>query len=512
VRAFSIRIARNDMGKTKQVSKPAGFTPEDFERLFLTADYAACRALLERAPQTDANAVRAARLDNRAGRFVDAVERLAALKPVNPRDRLERDLWLASSYAFTQDFDSASRLVERVLARTAPPDVFYYGAIYRKAHMAWVQRDLESAERLVRPVLKSPDANQRAIGRALLSWTYGSRGLVHKQIHELLLALEAFDKAEIPDAYVRLNTIFTLGAYARELPLNELADRVRAEYAALKPASGTRVEYFKLTRLVGWIEAVRGNELAAFRMFRKAAELAPTDHWRVLCMADRAYLARATGERAFASDQLHAAHELASRISWNDSTQEDRMALLNLADLFAEEDPALAHRYIALFRSLRTPMDLRMGFAADPRVRAFENFSAGLALLRLGETEDAREMLEAALETFERFEYGLRAALCALALYRAGGERRWLTLAKKRIAAWPNNWVAREVRETAPLVSRAQQPVLQLVLQGMRNAEIARALGRSPHTVRNHIAEIFKTFGVRSRSELIARLGGRKKP
>jgi DNA-binding CsgD family transcriptional regulator len=53
--------------------------------------------------------------------------------------------------------------------------------------------------------------------------------------------------------------------------------------------------------------------------------------------------------------------------------------------------------------------------------------------------------------------------------------------------------------------------VLKLLLEGKRNAEIAAALKRSPNTVRNHIAEIFKIYGVTSRAALIARLS-RKKP
>jgi hypothetical protein len=50
---------------------------------------------------------------------------------------------------------------------------------------------------------------------------------------------------------------------------------------------------------------------------------------------------------------------------------------------------------------------------------------------------------------------------------------------------------------------------LRLVLEGRRKADIAKALGKSPNTVRNHIAEIFRTFYVRSRSELIALLSRR---
>jgi len=87
--------------------------------------------------------------------------------------------------------------------------------------------------------------------------------------------------------------------------------------------------------------------------------------------------------------------------------------------------------------------------------------------------------------------------------------------ARHRIAPWPRSWIAREIssapvrKATEELVSNAQRQVLRLVLTGKRNTEIAAELGRSPNTVRNHIAEIFKAYNVRSRSELIALFSGR---
>jgi DNA-binding CsgD family transcriptional regulator len=50
----------------------------------------------------------------------------------------------------------------------------------------------------------------------------------------------------------------------------------------------------------------------------------------------------------------------------------------------------------------------------------------------------------------------------------------------------------------------AKREVLELLRSGRRNSEIARALGRSPHTVRNQLASLFQTFNVKSRAELVA--------
>ena len=48
--------------------------------------------------------------------------------------------------------------------------------------------------------------------------------------------------------------------------------------------------------------------------------------------------------------------------------------------------------------------------------------------------------------------------------------------------------------------------VLQLLVQGRRNQEIADALGYSVHTVENYMTHILTATRCRSRAELIARL------
>jgi DNA-binding CsgD family transcriptional regulator len=65
-------------------------------------------------------------------------------------------------------------------------------------------------------------------------------------------------------------------------------------------------------------------------------------------------------------------------------------------------------------------------------------------------------------------------------------------------------------------VSSAQREVLDLLLAGYSNAEIARRRGRSPRTVAHQVDTIFRRLGVGSRLELfalVARLSrGQEKP
>jgi len=57
----------------------------------------------------------------------------------------------------------------------------------------------------------------------------------------------------------------------------------------------------------------------------------------------------------------------------------------------------------------------------------------------------------------------------------------------------------------APLLSPRQLTILCLIARGWTTMQIAAELHISHHTVAQHIADMLRRFGARSRSELIAR-------
>lgn len=65
-------------------------------------------------------------------------------------------------------------------------------------------------------------------------------------------------------------------------------------------------------------------------------------------------------------------------------------------------------------------------------------------------------------------------------------------------------WPAPGDRPKAPELTQAEREVLELVLAGLSNAEIGSRRGRSPRTVANQIASLFRRLGVASRLELFA--------
>ncbi len=456
--------------------------------------------------------IAAARLALREQRYVDAIGILSDVSAVSDDGRAARDVLLGAALALTRDYAAGNRLIERALSELTPDDPWYYHAIDYKGMIAWIRQDHAQAQEAAAVELLSPDNNNRARARILLSWIALRRGEVFRQVDELQKALDELDGAQMADNFLRGNALYTLAVLCRELPLTGVAERVRSLYQSLPWTASLRLERFHVIRLLAAIDELDGNELAAFSGFRKAARLAPSEHWSVLCYLDRALLAKNTGEMAFATEQLQEAHEIAQRLSWN-VAGEERSALLVLAELFAYDDPAIAEQYLARFRTLTTSVIPILTYGTDPRAKGFEAYSQGVAWMRLGDLGEAKTALSEAWSIFEGFNYAWRAALCASALYEVTNDRRWMQRAVQKIEPWPRSWIARRVADgtnAAALrlhrVPPAKRQVLELVRAGKRNSEIAGALGRSPHTVRNQLSELFTTFNVKSRAELVAAL------
>ena len=487
----------------------------DFDRALKSADFEFCHQAID-ADESPQGRVRAARLALRERRFLDAIGLLSDFPNDPHRARLARDIILGAALGSTRDYTAGRRLIDRALADLGPRDELYEEAYYYKSAIAWMQHEHREAQESAGILLESADPNNRARARIVLSWIALRRGDVLRQVDELQQAMDELDSAGAPDQYIRANALFTLALLCRELPMVELSRRVRRTFEDLPWTPGLQLERFQVTRFLATVNELEGDELAAFAGFKAATRLAPSEYWNVLCLLDRATLAKNTGEPAFAAEQLNEAHEIARMLSWSDVTGEERSALLVLAELFADENVAVAEQYLALFRSLGESVIPQLSYGTDPRVRGFAAYSQGLTWLRLGDVEQGKITLAQAWEIFDDFNYAWRAALCALRLYEATQDRRWIMRAAHKIEPWPRSWISRQIREatSAPSIPLQQIPpakrkVLELVRAGRRNSEIADILGRSPNTIRNQVAELFATFNVRSRAELVAVLSRR---
>lgn len=65
-----------------------------------------------------------------------------------------------------------------------------------------------------------------------------------------------------------------------------------------------------------------------------------------------------------------------------------------------------------------------------------------------------------------------------------------------------------EARAQRPAMTLAEREITTDVLAGLSTAEIARRRGRSPRTIANQLASIYRKLGVASRAELAVLLFG----
>lgn len=83
-------------------------------------------------------------------------------------------------------------------------------------------------------------------------------------------------------------------------------------------------------------------------------------------------------------------------------------------------------------------------------------------------------------------------------------EENWLALSNKRRELPPGR--ARFDAPSEVSLSSRQWQIVREVRLGKSNAQIGEALGISPVTVGAHLTKIYRAFGVRGRSALLARL------
>jgi len=64
---------------------------------------------------------------------------------------------------------------------------------------------------------------------------------------------------------------------------------------------------------------------------------------------------------------------------------------------------------------------------------------------------------------------------------------------------------AADERPMMSLLTRRMRQILELLVQGQSEKEVAHHLGLSPHTVHIHVTRMYTRLGVNSRAELLAR-------
>lgn len=488
--------------------------------LFSRAEFAAAADVYDRAidegsaPSADDDLLRARLLlkqdENRAVAFL--IRRPPRSSGGQQRGRWE--LWLAVGYARMRDFERADHhfeLARRLL--TAAEDKAQLA--YQLARRLMLEGKLEDAWRYADEMSVDRSQETKIRREMLRSFIFCQQERYRESAEATIDAIRLMGKnrdAFLEEWYFAVQNIATLG---RELSFEEAAEVARREVDAdVHWSQAHRTQRFQALKAVGWSCALRGDMLGCFRYLRLAERVIPSDAYKAILLLDRAHFARIVGEQNWALDEIAKAENIAESVDWKALGGEERVGLLLLAEATATIDRERARYYLARYKALdkmRSPVYL---FAFDHRLEGYAAYAEGVVRAAAGDDAGAEESLRKAWSVFDRIGYDWRAARAAQRLFEVTKKDRWRHLAEDKLEAFPQSWLARELRRPAPSIPTVKLPPMQykvfaMLCQKMTTAEIAEKLGLSQHTVRNHLKAVFRAYGVNNRAALVAEVATR---
>ncbi len=246
---------------------------------------------------------------------------------------------------------------------------------YYEGVFAWSARNLDAASRHARAALNETTLSVHARALELLGAIAASSGNYLGQADYLERALTHIESFSERDVWVEAHILYNLSILVRELHLDPIVDRLGRRMESLPWTDETAVPRFEALRHVAWCNALSGNHVKAFRLLRESAEIAPTIPWRIFAFLDRSMLAREIGEAVFAEDEMQGAEAIADGFDWNASSGDERLALLQLAELTAQRAPERAQHHVERYRAIKRKMSALHAFRADRRLRALECYA-----------------------------------------------------------------------------------------------------------------------------------------
>jgi DNA-binding CsgD family transcriptional regulator len=488
----------------------------EMQRLFNSAHYTSAAELYDRVvdegerPGNDAVLLRARLYLKTDSKQIIPFLLKEELRKPTAAQVARRAMYLGMGYSRLGEFDEADKhfvTAKRVFRKG--PALGELAAHLTRRYLE--QRDLESAEQWQRRSLVDRSLQGKIRSEHLASYILARRERYREQAETLIKVLDLMGDRREEFAEDWYPAVHTLAVLARELPFPEAARRAKDEVdVPIKLSSDFAVTRLQALKGVAWCQALDGDELSCLRYLRLAQNSAVASPWRVMLYLDRSYFASNVGEQKWAANEFFAAEDLAEGIAWDDTSGEERVALLLLAELATIHAPKRAPFYVARFNSLGKLRTTSVHFAFDDRLQAMAAYTAGIVKLASADDESAEEQLRIAWTTFDRIGYNVRAALAAMALYRATSKTRWLHLAEDKLEHYPRSWLVRKLGQAAfkarpatEMLSKMQGKVLHLVCEGLSTDDMAERLGLSRNTILNHLKLVYRKLGVNSRGALV---------
>jgi DNA-binding CsgD family transcriptional regulator len=447
----------------------------------------------------------------RLGKYDEALDDVVELRPTTP----DEDALLRALESVCHSLRGAPEMARRVLAKIRPREMHptvQFEIAYARFLIGWSQGSCEAMEAALACVDVQNEPSVYGAWLFARSWLAGAQERYADQLDLLVRACTYVSTTpEARDVCLLAHATQALVHLVREIASP-------AAYAFAEDAAETLAwtddlqnERFLTLRGLAWASALRGLHEKALQYAYASRDLAPTARWITACYADQAYLARMGGQQYSAGAMLRHAVKNALALDW-ESTTEERIALLNLIELTADDDVDGALRLLDSYDGITAVLAPRLALAHDRRLKAMENYVRAGVYAAAGRRAEAIELLRDAYFVFDSIKYAWRAAATAMMLHSITDDRAWLHRAGEAVAGFSDSSVARDIqRRVAELddtrlssLTRAQRKVFDLLCEGLPDKSIAETLGISPETVKNHAARVRAIFGVRSRAALIA--------
>jgi DNA-binding CsgD family transcriptional regulator/tetratricopeptide (TPR) repeat protein len=441
-----------------------------------------------------------------------AVAFLTDHKPERGTTSEQRGIWslyLAIGYARMRAFDRADQRFEEA-SKLLDTSADLATIAYHRGRRFLLAGQIDDA-RICADSMSCDDSLRARVEQEMLrSFAFSQEERYADEALSLIRAIRMIGARRDGHLEDWFHSVQNLALLARELTLDDAVQLAKKEVDEdVAWPEDFAAQRFQALKAVGWTLALRGDALGCFRYLRMAEHVAPSEAFKAIVVLDRSHFASIVGERNWAQDEAETAEVISAGVDWNATNGEERVGLLLLAETFADRDLEKARFYMARYQALdriRSPLHL---FAFDRRLEAFAAYADGVVRLVGGE-KGAEESLRKAWTTFDRIGYDWRAGRAALRLYGLTGKQRWLHLAEDKLERYDRSWLGEELRlvkagrsykvELPPM----QRKVFEMLSQKMTTSQIAGELGLSPHTVRNHLKAVFKTYGVFNRAALMA--------
>ena len=335
---------------------------------------------------------------------------------------------------------------------------------YAEAMLGWSVCDYEQVNRSVHQILSASFDSQlaprttgqnffavhqrevRAKAYDLLGVLAAVRENYDEQAALVVMAFEELDKVGIVDKFFETRLLYNLAVIARDLDLHESFDFVSQRVSEYEFSPCTKLTEFNIRRALGWCSANRGNHLGALRQFRLSADAAPSIPWRIIAILDRALLARELHESHSAQEELDYALRLYQNVDWEATRDEERSALLILAQHLAASDPAKARVVLNRHESLTTPLPFSSLGAHDRRFAADIAYGTAQVLRAEGRFKESIARLMDCYEVWTQIGYTARAASAAADLAELTHNRHYLHAALREAERRPQSWFATRLR------------------------------------------------------------------